>query len=95
MEEDKCHSCGAKTDWICERCQQLVCENCTVPFTQFNQIDYTLCNNCHDSHELERSKEQAEQDFYDSLSEAEQKTYYSTNSTLRIISKNLKTKLGN
>ncbi len=31
---------------ICRSCEYPVCENCTVRYTQHNQIDYTLCNNC-------------------------------------------------
>ena len=48
-----CHSCGAESDWYCEKCEKCVCEKCTVPFTQTNNIDYTLCNNCHDFYQEE------------------------------------------
>ena len=41
-----CHICGEKTDWICEKCDEYVCGDCTVGYTQFNQVDYTLCSKC-------------------------------------------------
>jgi len=43
---EKCHICGSETDWKCEQCDEFVCEKCTVPYNQFNQIDYTLCIIC-------------------------------------------------
>jgi hypothetical protein len=43
---DKCHICGSKTDYECRDCGEFVCDNCTMPYTQFSQIDYTLCKRC-------------------------------------------------
>ena len=71
MNNAVCHSCGAVTESQCRSCEQAVCENCTVPFTIMNQIDYTLCNNCHDSYEEER----AEELYEESLSPQEFKKY--------------------
>lgn len=42
----KCHICGSKTDYECRDCGEFVCDNCTMPYTQFSQIDYTLCKRC-------------------------------------------------
>lgn len=49
---EKCHICGKETEWVCERCGRSVCEDCTVPYNQFTQIDYTLCKDCEKTKEL-------------------------------------------
>lgn len=51
----------AHEGWACESCNKSVCGNssCTVSYTQFNQVDYTLCTNCGDYQENERSEEAA------------------------------------
>jgi hypothetical protein len=33
--------------WPCEQCEQMVCEDCTVAYDQFNQIDFTCCKGCY------------------------------------------------
>ena len=71
MEKGNCHSCGHESDWICEKCEQIVCERCTVSYTQFNQIDYTLCNNCNDTYQEEYNEEK----YVESLSPSEHKKY--------------------
>ena len=45
----KCHICGKEVESKCEQCGEFVCENCAVPFTLQNQIDFTLCTSCGDS----------------------------------------------
>lgn len=54
---DKCHICGKETDWICRDCDEFVCEDCTMTYNQFTQIDYTLCTicGCHDDNYYEKS----------------------------------------
>lgn len=45
----RCHICAKNIpdwDWICGKCGEYVCENCIVPYTLHNQIDYTLCKFC-------------------------------------------------
>jgi hypothetical protein len=46
--ETICKCCKKEVDEVfeCRKCNELICENCTVPYDQFTQIDYTLCNNC-------------------------------------------------
>ena len=58
----KCHICDADTEWFCRQCDEPVCEDCCVPFTLQNQIDYTLCTVCHDGYEARRSIEYARQE---------------------------------
>lgn len=51
---EKCHNetdficgiCGNETDFKCRDCGEPVCDNCTMPYNQFTQIDYTLCKRC-------------------------------------------------
>ena len=31
--DGKCHICGNRTNWECERCGYYVCEECTVKYT--------------------------------------------------------------
>lgn len=92
-EKHYCHSCGSETEWGCQSCEKPVCDKCTVPFTQFNQIDYTLCNNCNDDYQEAYNEEKAEEVFFDSLEPEERKTYYTTNTILQHIKKTLN-KLG-
>ena len=51
--EDKCHLCGAGTNYFCADCDEPVCEDCCVPFTQFNLIERTLCQCCYDTYEAQ------------------------------------------
>ena len=63
MAELECHICGHITDFRCHQCKEPVCEDCCVPFTLQNQIDYALCECCHDGNEARRSLRQwAEED---------------------------------
>jgi hypothetical protein len=34
--------------WICERCNEIYCENCSATMTYHNTIDYSCCCNCSD-----------------------------------------------
>ena len=45
----ECHICGKEAEWECRDCGELVCENCTVAYDQFSQVDYTLCTQCGDN----------------------------------------------
>ena len=45
------------TDYCCEDCGEPVCEECAVPYDQFTQIDYTLCQCCHDGNMSRRQLE--------------------------------------
>jgi hypothetical protein len=55
----KCHVCGKKTDWKCESCEEPVCEDCCVPFTQFNQCTNAICECCGDTNNEIRASNQA------------------------------------
>jgi len=67
--ELKCHICGHITDFHCRDCDEPVCEDCCVPFTMHNQIDFALCTCCHDGNQarehLRRCKENEIQDAKD------------------------------
>ena len=54
---NQCHLCGTITDWECESGGEYVCENCTMSYNQFTQIDYTLCKKCGNEQEDERANE--------------------------------------
>lgn len=43
----KCYECGKQSNLECKDCEECVCEDCVVPYTQFNQVDYTLCKSCY------------------------------------------------
>lgn len=49
----KCHICDGETDFKCGACNEPVCEDCCVPMTYHNQIDYPLCTSCSDTSEAE------------------------------------------
>jgi len=51
MPPPNCHCCGRETEkeWICERCNQHYCDNCSAPFTYMNQIDFPCCEDCADN----------------------------------------------
>lgn len=69
MEEEKhiCHTCGADALTRCQHCEQDVCEDCLMPFTQMNQIDYDLCNDCNSSHEDDKAEEAFEEYMIEKL----------------------------
>ena len=75
----ECSVCEKETEtYECENCGEPVCEDCTVPYTLQNQIDYTLCNICHGVAEDERAKDYQEREeykHYKSLSRNNQKRY--------------------
>ena len=68
--EEKCHICGASTEFSCCACDQLVCEDCCVTPTYNNQIDYTICTECGDAREVEAGEDQMREEKF----EAEIKT---------------------
>jgi len=42
-----CIVCSCEhAEWDCAKCEMPVCDNCTEPYNQFSQIDYTCCTNC-------------------------------------------------
>ena len=47
--EPQCHCCGGITEkeWICDRCGEFYCDNCSAPFTIHTQIDYPCCEYCY------------------------------------------------
>ena len=50
MEEEKqeCHVCG-KQDvelYVCKKCEELFCDECSALYNQFTQIDYNCCETC-------------------------------------------------
>lgn len=49
----KCHICENETDFYCRDCEEPVCEDCCVVHTYENQIDYTLCQECGDSNDVQ------------------------------------------
>lgn len=80
MSELICHICGNVADFHCQQCDEPVCEDCCVPFTLQNLIDYTLCNCCHDGNEaeeyLQRRKEDEIQDEMDKKKEERRKARF-------------------
>lgn len=72
-----CHICGNETDFTCRDCDEPVCEDCCVPFTIHNQIDYPLCTYCHDGNEaaynIEVSRERKEKEEERAKKEAQNK----------------------
>lgn len=53
----ECHICKTETDFECEDCQMPVCDNCTMPYNQFTQIDWTQCTDCGERHQQRRAYE--------------------------------------
>lgn len=57
MDNLQCHICGGSTEFTCGDCGWSVCEDCCVVPTFHNQIEYTKCQDCEDSDEMEREEE--------------------------------------
>ena len=58
QEYEASHICGLPaSDFTCRDCDEPVCEDCCVPFTLQNQIDFTLCTSCDDGYKARRSME--------------------------------------
>jgi len=68
-EEYLCHSCNEPAEGCCTSCEQPVCCDCTMEFTQMNQIDYDLCRNCNDDYEEERAEAHHQNEIIYKLSE--------------------------
>ena len=86
----KCYICGTETDNECRDCGEFVCDNCTMPYNQFTQIDYTLCNICGGAQEDSRADEhfRAEQEDKARLKEKlikneKQRKYYHSEKALQ------------
>lgn len=48
MKKEECHVCG-KQDvelYLCEKCEELFCDDCSAIYNQFTQIDYNCCETC-------------------------------------------------
>ena len=58
---EKCHICNIETDFECRDCELPVCDNCTMSYNQFTQIDYTQCKSCGGEHEENRADEYFEE----------------------------------
>jgi len=82
-----CHTCGDETEYQCRSCEQPVCEGCAVPFTYKNQIDYTLCNNCHVSHQEARAEELFEEGLTPNQLKKHRRDTYIVNGLLKAIKK--------
>lgn len=54
---EKCFICGKDTEYECRDCGGFVCDDYTMPYNQFTQIDYTLCTVCGGIHNDERADE--------------------------------------
>ncbi len=85
-----CYSCGAEAEGCCRTCEQPVCDKCTVPFTQFNQIDYDLCNDCDAMHQEER----AEELYEDSLTPTQLVKYRKEKSLMSSLVRAIKKRFG-
>lgn len=46
--EPHCHLCGKETeiDFVCEKCEEFYCEDCSAKYTIHTQIDYSCCESC-------------------------------------------------
>lgn len=86
MEIHLCHSCGEVAEGQCQACEQPVCSKCTVPFTQINQIDYDLCNDCNDDYQEAR----AEEEYEDSLTPEALTKYRLTKARMSSLMKSIK-----
>ena len=43
-----CEKCEKDVDevFMCERCEMMMCDKCSVTYNQFTQIDYNCCKGC-------------------------------------------------
>lgn len=64
MSIEKCNICGTETKYFCRDCESPVCDNCTIPYNQFTQVDYTLCKNCGDEQNEGRAIEHQKNQEY-------------------------------
>lgn len=46
---DNCIWCGRLTEFICDSCGDPLCDECCVPYTQFNLLEKNICKDCYDS----------------------------------------------
>lgn len=60
----KCAICDCETEYdiICKYCGENICEDCLVPFTFHNPIDFNLCTICGEESQYRASEAMHEQD---------------------------------
>ena len=48
MDLIKCDKCDSENGemFLCERCLENYCEDCSATFDKFTQIDYNCCSTC-------------------------------------------------
>lgn len=51
-----CHICGKSAETTCIRCDEPACEDCLVPFSQFNQCTEDRCTECEDFYQKEKAE---------------------------------------
>ena len=69
----KCHICGENAEFWCRQCEESVCEECCIPYTIHNNIDYTLCVECNSANEMADYNERKAQRRKDDIKKAKQK----------------------
>jgi hypothetical protein len=48
VKKPECHLCGTETEleWVCEKCDEFYCDNCSANYTFHSPIDYNCCKGC-------------------------------------------------
>lgn len=54
--KNECYICRKEATDDCLTCEEPVCDNCTVAYSQHNQIDYTLCKTCYTNDQEEKAE---------------------------------------
>lgn len=51
-----CERCEKDSDEIsmCEKCEMMICRECSATYNQFTQIDYTCCKQCVNNNDYEQ-----------------------------------------
>lgn len=42
---EKCEK-DVKGTFMCERCNEMICDECSAEYNKFTQIDYNCCKGC-------------------------------------------------
>lgn len=82
----KCGLCDNDSVGVCWICEKDLCEECLVPFTYLNQVDYDICEACYESNQ----EEKAEDELFEKLGRKEFMVYKKRKARINLIFNEIK-----
>tara|TARA_R110000796_G_scaffold11198_5_gene37374 strand:- start:911 stop:1177 length:267 start_codon:yes stop_codon:yes gene_type:complete len=68
-------------EYLCEWCEEPLCDDCCAPHTSTNNLEETVCESCYSSYEDDRGEDM----YIDSLTEEEYQRYRYKEKSLKVL----------